>query len=113
MSQEKIDKRKQSKGELLHNTKKQMRITTLIVAAVLVVAGAFASVVCYNSGYKKGEADGEQQMYNWFQLMNSLQQAQTTGDGETNAEGESGTNAENQTKPEGETKAEEATTAAN
>ena len=32
MSQEKIDKRKQNRGDMLHNTKKHMKITTLIVA---------------------------------------------------------------------------------
>lgn len=109
MSQEKIDKRKQSKGEMLHNVKKQMRMTTLIVAAVLIAAGVFSSVVCYNNGYKKGEVVGEQQMYNWFQLMNSLQ-TQTTGNGQTNADGETGSSGE--TKPENETKPEDTTTAA-
>ena len=59
MSQEKIDKRKQSKGDMLHNTKKHMKMTTLIVALVLVAAGAFASVVSYHQGYTKGEKDGE------------------------------------------------------
>ena len=59
MSQEKIDKRKQNRGDMLHNTKKHMKMTTLIVALVLVAAGAFASVVSYHQGYTKGEKDGE------------------------------------------------------
>ena len=45
MSQEKIDKRKQSKGDMLHNTKKHMKMTTLIVALVLVAAGRSEEVV--------------------------------------------------------------------
>lgn len=112
MSQEKIDKRKQSKGEMLHNTKKQMRMMTVIVAVVLVLAGAFASVICYNRGYEKGEIDGgNQAAYFYSSLINSMQ-SQTTGNGQTNADGE--TNAEGQTKGESETKSEEpATTAAN
>lgn len=110
MSQEKIDKRKQSKGELLHNTKKQMRITTVIVAAVLVLAGVFASVVSYNRGYKKGEIDGgNQAAYFYSSLINSMQ-SQTTGSGETKADGE--TNAGGETKAESETKSEQTTTAA-
>ncbi|MCM1307692.1 MAG: hypothetical protein NC223_03755 [Butyrivibrio sp.] len=109
MSQEKIDKRKQSKGELLHNAKKQMRITTLIVAAVLVAAGAFTGVVCYNNGYKKGEIDGgNQAAYYYSALLNSMQ-SQTTGDGQTKADGE--TDAHGQTKADGETKGESETNA--
>ena len=82
MSQEKIDKRKQNKGDMLHNTKKHMKITTLIVALILVAAGAFASVVSYNQGYTKGEKDGEINMLNYQALFGN----QTTASGETSSE---------------------------
>ena len=58
MSQEKIDARKKNKGELLHNAKKQGRITAVAVAVVLFVLGAASSVVCYKQGYNKGQNDG-------------------------------------------------------
>ncbi|MDD6233902.1 MAG: hypothetical protein PUB17_01860 [Lachnospiraceae bacterium] len=82
MSQEKIDKRKQNKGDMLHNTKKHMKITTLIVALILVAAGAFASVVSYHQGYTKGEKDGEINMLNYQALFGN----QTTASGETSSE---------------------------
>ena len=58
MSQEKVDARKKSKGDLLHSTKVRMRNMTLIIAILLIVAGAFGSVVCYRTGYNKGEKKG-------------------------------------------------------
>ena len=79
MSQEKIDKRKQNRGDMLHNTKKHMKMTTLIVALVLVAAGAFASVVSYHQGYTKGEKDGEINMLNYQALFGN----KTTASGET------------------------------
>lgn len=82
MSQEKIDKRKQNKGDMLHNTKKHMKITTLIVALVLVAAGAFASVVSYHQGYTKGEKDGEINMLNYQALFGNQT---TAADGETSS----------------------------
>ncbi len=100
MSQEKIDKRKQNKGDMLHNTKKHMKITTLIVALILVAAGAFASVVSYHQGYTKGEKDGEINMLNYQALFGN----QTTASGETSGE----TSSENTTTAA----ADEATTAA-
>ena len=45
MSQEKIDKRKQNRGDMLHNTKKHMKMTTLIVALVLVAAGVHSQAL--------------------------------------------------------------------
>ncbi len=97
MSQEKIDKRKQSKGDMLHNTKKHMKMTTLIVALVLVAAGAFASVVSYHQGYTKGEKDGEINMLNYQALFGN----KTTASGETSGE----TSSENTTTAAGETTA--------
>ena len=79
MSQEKIDKRKQTRGDMLHNTKKHMKMKTLIVALVLVAAGAFASVVSYHQGYTKGEKDGEINMLNYQALFGN----KTTASGET------------------------------
>ena len=97
MSQEKIDKRKQSKGDMLHNTKKHMKMTTLIIALVLVAAGAFASVVSYHQGYTKGEKDGEIIMLNYQALFGN----KTTASGETSGE----TSSENTTTAAGETTA--------
>ena len=97
MSQEKIDKRKQSRGDMLHNTKKHMKMTTLIVALVLVAAGAFASVVSYHQGYTKGEEDGEINMLNYQALFGN----KTTASGETSGE----TSSENTTTAANETTA--------
>lgn len=97
MSQEKIDKRKQSRGDMLHNTKKHMKMTTLIVALVLVAAGAFASVVSYHQGYTKGEKDGEINMLNYQALFGN----KATASGETSGE----TSSENTTTAAGETTA--------
>ena len=88
MSQEKIDKRKQSKGDMLHNTKKHMKMTTLIVALVLVAAGAFASVVSYHQGYTKGEKDGEINMLNYQALFKNNTTASETSENTTTAAGE-------------------------
>ncbi|CDC39355.1 MAG TPA: hypothetical protein OIL98_03630 [Lachnospiraceae bacterium] len=89
MSQEKIDKRKQSKGDMLHNTKKHMKMTTLIVALVLVAAGAFASVVSYHQGYTKGEKDGEINMLNYQALFkNNTTASETSSENTTTAAGE-------------------------
>lgn len=115
MSQEKIDKRKQNRGDLLHNTKKHMRITTLIVAVVLVVAGAFSSVISYNKGYDKGEKDGEINMLNLQSLLGGSTTNETSAEGETGET--SGETSENETgETEGvttsdETSAEDETTA--
>ena len=86
---EKIDKRKQSKGDMLHNTKKHMKMTTLIVALVLVAAGAFASVVSYHQGYTKGEKDGEINMLNYQALFkNNTTASETSSENTTTAAGE-------------------------
>lgn len=79
MSQKKVDARKQSKGDMLHNAKKQSRITVGIVAAVLVILGALVSVITYSSGYDKGEkkglADGYENGVFAEQYKQSLEQA--------------------------------------
>ena len=81
MSQEKIDKRKQSKGDMLHNTKKHMKMTTLIVALVLVVS--------YHQGYTKGEKDGEINMLNYQALFkNNTTASETSSENTTTAAGE-------------------------
>ena len=58
MSQKKIDARKKSKGDMLHDAKKQARITVAVVAGVLIVLGALVSVITYHSGYDKGNGTG-------------------------------------------------------
>ncbi len=107
MSQEKVDKRKQSKGDLLHKTKKQMRINTLIIAVILVAAGAFASVVSYNQGYKVGERDGELNMLNYQSLFGT---GTSETEGETSTENESGTTTEESTGETAENTTEGETT---
>ena len=81
MSQKKVDARKQSKGDMLHNAKKQSRITVGIVAAVLVIIGALVSVITYSSGYDKGEKKGYADGYE-----NGVFVEKFVKDGETKAE---------------------------
>lgn len=76
MSQKKIDARKQSKGDLLHNAKKQYKITVATVAGVLVVLGALVSVITYHSGYDKGEGKGKKDGYELGSMYESIYSAQ-------------------------------------
>ncbi len=78
MSQEKIDKRKLSKGDILHATKKRMRNTTLIVSGVLIAVAVLASVLSYHAGYEKGDAYGESNAFNLYQALYGTGAAATT-----------------------------------
>ena len=71
MSQKKIDARKKSKGDMLHDAKKQARITVAAVAGVLVVLGALVSVITYNSGYDKGEGKGYKDGFQYGSALES------------------------------------------
>ena len=66
MSQKKVDERKQSKGDLLHAAKKQMKITVGVVALVLVAIGAIVSGTTYSSGYNKGRNVGKGEGYSAY-----------------------------------------------
>ena len=74
MSQKKIDARKKSKGDLLHDAKKQSKITVAVVAGVLIILGALVSVITYNSGYDKGEGKGYKDGYENGSMMESYYQ---------------------------------------
>ena len=90
MSQKKVDKRKQSKGDMLHAAKKQMKITVAIEAAVLVAIAVIVGIVTYSSGYDSGKDDGIVEGYSAYEAyLDALESlnAQTTtaakGDKET------------------------------
>lgn len=65
MSQKKIDERKQSKGDMLHQAKKQMKITVILVAVVLLAVGGIATAFAYTGGYEKGQKVGYEDGYDF------------------------------------------------
>ncbi len=97
MSQEKIDKRKKSKADLLHSTKKSMRVTTIIISAILVVLGAFASVVCFNRGKDSGYSDGYSAGFSYAYTSIMSQQTTASDENTTTADGEKATTADSAT----------------
>lgn len=103
MSQQKIDQRKKSKGDLLHSTKVRMRNATIIISIILILLGAFASVVCYNNAYDKGKKAGYQEAVDSFFSSND-DEAKT---GEDESESES---SEDESKDESESESGEGET---
>lgn len=71
MSQKKIDARKKSKGDLLHDAKKQNKINLAVAAIVLIILGALVSVITYNSGYDKGEGKGYKSGFEYGSALES------------------------------------------
>ena len=82
MSQKKVDERKQSKGDMLHQAKKQMTITTALDAAVLVVIAGIAVAFAYSGGYARGEKagydDGFEFGMTYQDYLNKLEASKTT-----------------------------------
>lgn len=74
MSQKKIDARKKSKGDMLHDAKKQNKINLAVATVVLVVLGALVSVITYNSGYDKGEGSGYKSGFEYGSALESYNQ---------------------------------------
>ena len=72
MSQAKIDKRKKSNAEALHNAKKKNGILTIALVAVFVLAAVLTIVfnkIGYDDGYKKGSDEGY--VNGWIEGYNS------------------------------------------
>ena len=74
MSQKKIDARKKSKGDMLHDAKKQNKINLAVATVVLVILGALVSVITYNSGYDKGKGSGYKNGFEYGSALESYNQ---------------------------------------
>lgn len=114
MSQKKIDQRKQSKGDMLHQAKKQMKITVALVAVVLLAVGGIAAAFAYTGGYEKGHNVGYEEGYEvgilYQQYLDKLEASKTT----TSADKDKETTSKDDAKEDETTKAnseDETTTA--
>ena len=92
MSQEKVDKRKQSKGEALHFAHKKVVMLSWIIVLLVVVAVAL-SITFNKLGYGKGEYNGYLEGYSAasskFDSNNSTTSETTTAsESETTSAGE-------------------------
>ncbi len=94
MSQEKIDFRKNSKGDLLHREKEKRYKMLATLAIILVLAGGLGSAIAYNVGYNKGEAQGEANASALYDLFNSYDETTTEVDDETTIDAEDETAAD-------------------
>lgn len=78
MSQKKVDARKKNRGDMIHDIKKQMKVTVTVVAIVLVAIGALASVITYSTGYDNGKEEGVIEGYSAYEAYQKLLNSMTT-----------------------------------
>lgn len=78
MSQKKVDMRKKNRGDMIHDLKKQMKVTIAAVAVVLVAIGAIASVITYSTGYDNGKEEGVIEGYSAYEAYQKLLNSMTT-----------------------------------
>ena len=105
MSQKKVDMRKKNRGDMIHDLKKQMKVTIAAVAVVLVAIGAIASVITYSTGYDNGKEEGVIEGYSAYEAYQKLLNSMTTtaGKGDEKETTKKGDEKETTKKDEDET----------
>lgn len=110
MSQAKVDQRKKSNGEALHNAKKTIKTLTGVICLIVVAAIALAFV--FNKlGYKKGDDAGYQNGYadGYYDGYNKAKETTTAAENATKDEKATENSTKDEKATEESTKDEKAT----